>query len=56
MTPLEQAEEILTMNPLPDDARKRITALEKEADEIEKLQFPWIWEGLDIQEGEVSVR
>ena len=49
-TPVERAQEILSLPILPDDARKRIKALEKESDEIDKHKFVLIYEGLALRE------
>lgn len=49
-TPLEQAQAIVGMDPLPDDAEAQIEALEAEADENEKPLFEMIYEGLFVAE------
>lgn len=46
MSPIERAQELLEINPLPSDIEAQLTALEAEATGEEKAQFAWIWEGL----------
>lgn len=48
MTPLEQAQEILRIVPLPDDAEARIDALFEAASEDDRPLFAWIYEGLSV--------
>lgn len=49
MTPLEKAQEILGLDPLPDDAEQQIDALYEQAGDDEKPLFDWIYEGLTHQ-------
>lgn len=48
MDKLEQAQEILRQEPLPDDAQAQIDALFEEATADEREQFAWIYEGLAV--------
>lgn len=44
-SPLDQALEILNLEPIPDDAEERLKTLEAQADDTEKELFRQIWEG-----------
>lgn len=46
MSPVDKAQEILNMSPLPADAEAQINALYEQANEAEKIEFAWIYEGL----------
>ena len=50
LTPLERAQAILGLDPLPDEAEEQIDALYDEADENEKPLFSMIYEGLFVAE------
>lgn len=47
-TPLSKAQDILGMDPLPNDAEAQLDALYVKADEIEKSMFAMIYEGLFV--------
>lgn len=47
MSPVDKAQEILDTFPLPADAEAQINALYEQANEAEKAEFVWIYEGLD---------
>jgi hypothetical protein len=54
-TPLDRAQEILQIQPLPRDARERIDALYQEADDLEKTFFEGIYEALAVAEMDEGV-
>ena len=51
MTPLQQALDILGMEPLPKDAYQKLAALESSATGEDKQRFKWIWEGFIVAGG-----
>lgn len=46
MSAIDRAQELLNMQPLPDDAEERLQALENEATDEEKPMFAQLWEAL----------
>lgn len=48
---IDQAQEILAQTPLPPDAYQRLEALEKLADDRQRIMFRDIWEGYHVAGG-----
>jgi len=52
MSTVDTALELLQIDPLPDDVRARLTALEKKTLVRDRWMFAQLWSGLIVKEGQ----